>query len=94
MTAHFTTLDKLPQNATAIITGVQMSAGDADLSNISLRLGELGFVDGETVKVTARGLFSGEPIAVRVGGTTFALRRFEAALVSVSLAPSVQSDAR
>ena len=53
---------------------------------------ELGFVAGESVRVMAKGFFSGEPIAVRVGGdnsgTTFALRKFEAALISVSVSVS------
>jgi len=41
------------------------------------RLAELGFLPGERVRVLARALF-GDPIAVRLGSGTFALRRFEA----------------
>ena len=44
---------------------------------------EIGFIPGEPVEVLHRGFFGGEPIAVRVGHSTFALRRFEAALISV-----------
>ena len=46
--------------------------------NLVLRLLEIGFVPGEVVRVVALGPGGGEPIAVRVGGTMFALRRHEA----------------
>jgi ferrous iron transport protein A len=35
-------------------------------------------VEGESLRVIALGFPGGEPIAVRIGNTTFALRRFEA----------------
>ena len=47
------------------------------------RLAELGFLRGEPVRVIARGLTGGEPIAVRVGTSTFALRRAEAERIRV-----------
>jgi ferrous iron transport protein A len=47
----------------------------------ALRLEEIGFLPGERVTITARGQPSGEPLAVRVGGSTFALRRAEAACI-------------
>lgn len=46
------------------------------------RLAEIGFLPGEFVRVMARAP-GGEPIAVRVGRSTFALRRFEADFVQV-----------
>ena len=46
------------------------------------RLAEIGFLPGESLRVMARAP-GAEPIAVRVGRSTFALRRFEAALVQV-----------
>lgn len=49
---------------------------------IVARLGELGFLPGERVRILARGLF-GDPLAVRVGTGTFALRRAEARCVHV-----------
>ena len=80
------TLDMLPKKSRAVVISV------AATNDISLRLMELGFVAGESVRVMAKGFFSGEPIAVRVGddnsGTTFALRKFEAALISVSVSVS------
>jgi ferrous iron transport protein A len=48
-----------------------------------LRLRELGFIEGEEVCVLRRGQPGGEPLAVRVGGSTFALRRAEAGCVQV-----------
>jgi ferrous iron transport protein A len=75
------TLDQLPKNARGVITNINMQSETADVSR---RLLELGFINGETVRVVAKGLFASAPMAVRVGGTTFALRRFEAALISVS----------
>lgn len=48
------------------------------------RLRELGFIDGETVYVLRRGQPGDEPLAVRVGVCTFALRRAEAACVVVA----------
>ena len=48
-----------------------------------LRLMEIGFLPGEPVRVIARGFPAADPLAVRVGQATFALRRHEAALVQV-----------
>jgi ferrous iron transport protein A len=59
--------------------------------DVGLRLLELGFVEGERLRVVARGLGGGEPIAVRVGATTFALRRFEADHVRVDAPGRVSS---
>lgn len=47
------------------------------------RLAELGFLAGERVMVTARGPFGGDPLAVQIGLSNFALRRAEAACVGV-----------
>lgn len=46
-------------------------------------LEEIGFVPGEPVTVLARGLPGGDPLVVRIGASTFALRRAEAACVVV-----------
>ena len=46
--------------------------------SLGLRLLEIGFVPGELVRVTALGPGGREPLAVQVGGTTFALRLHEA----------------
>jgi ferrous iron transport protein A len=48
------------------------------------RLVELGFVPGQRVRIVAEGIGSREPLAVRVGQTTFALRQREAAFIMVT----------
>lgn len=58
------------------------AAGD-----LSRRLAELGFLPGEKLRIVARGFLGREPIAVRIGTGTFALRLFEAACVRVSPEP-------
>jgi len=64
-------------------TGISKQEG----GDIGLRLQELGFVAGERLRVIAHGCPGREPIAVRIGNTTFALRRFEADHVWVVSAP-------
>ncbi|BDT61373.1 MAG: FeoA family protein [Janthinobacterium lividum] len=75
-----TTLDALPagQSATVIHLAPPAQQGGFDVQR---RLMELGFVPGERIRVLKRVL--GGPLAVKVGESTFALRRFEAALVSI-----------
>ena len=55
----------------------------ADGSDWPQRLEEIGFLPGERVSVMARGLPGNYPLAVRVGHSTFALRRAEAACIQV-----------
>lgn len=77
-----TGLDALPLRAQALVTGL-LPARDAQEHSVLLRLLEIGFLPGETVRVVARGGVGGDPIAVRVGQVTFALRRQEASMVQV-----------
>ncbi len=78
-----TSLAALPKGARAIIVGI---GGPAQASNPEhlQRLMELGFMPGERVRIVAKGFPSGDPVAVRIGTATFALRRFEAELIEVS----------
>lgn len=63
---------------------VSVSAADASASaELGRRLAELGFLPGEKLRIVARGLMGREPIAVRIGTGTFALRLFEAACIRV-----------
>ena len=78
-------LVKLPRGRAAAIADVQASS--PVLADLPARLRELGFLDGEEVKVLATGL-SGGPLAVRVGETTFALRVREAECVTVRTIPA------
>ena len=56
---------------------VQAPAGAPEWAG---QLCDLGFVPGEPVQLMARGL-GGDPLVVRVGHSTYALRRAEAACV-------------
>ena len=50
-------------------------------------LEEIGFIPGEQVVLMARAALGGDPLVVRVGQSTFALRRAEAACVQLKPAP-------
>jgi ferrous iron transport protein A len=50
------------------------------------QLEELGFLPGEQVSVMTRALPGGDPLVVRVGLSTFALRAAEAACIEVQAA--------
>jgi ferrous iron transport protein A len=59
------------------------SADSGASGGLSRRLAELGFLPGERLRIVARGFLGREPIAVRIGTGTFALRLFEAACIRV-----------
>jgi len=77
-------LADMPLGAVARVVGVRAAGATAEARELALRLLEIGFVEGEPVRVIAHGHPGREPIAVRIGGTTFALRRFEAEQVLVA----------
>ncbi|VWX56317.1 Ferrous iron transport protein A (fragment) [Burkholderiales bacterium 8X] len=77
-------LDQLPDDEWATVLDVRR-AEEPDERDLVLRLTEIGFVPGEAVRIVARGLPGREPIAVRLGHTTFALRRHEASFIRVTL---------
>ena len=52
------------------------------------RLVEIEFLPGKRVRIVARGPFGGAPLAVRIGTSTFALRRLEAQCIHVVLQPA------
>jgi ferrous iron transport protein A len=62
---------------------VSVSADDGAPLELGRRLAELGFLPGEKLRILARGLMARDPIAVRIGTGTFALRLFEAACIRV-----------
>ncbi|MES2208407.1 MAG: FeoA family protein [Pseudomonadota bacterium] len=78
-------LGLLKKGEYGIITRVHDSSSIAGASAIQLRLLELGFIKGESVRILAESFPTGDPIAVRVGSSTFALRRHEASMVEVAL---------
>jgi ferrous iron transport protein A len=68
-----------------IDTGV---VGDQAGASIGRRLVEIGFVPGERVQVIEEIWPGGDPMAVRVGTSVFALRRREAHAVLVEVDPA------
>jgi ferrous iron transport protein A len=75
------TLDKLPVRAVATIRDIKNHHHDGGA--LKRRLMELGFVPGERVQVLRRIFFGRGPLAVRVGTSTFAMRRLESSLIEV-----------
>lgn len=49
------------------------------------QLEDLGFIAGEPATLMARGAFGGDPLVIRIGLSTFALRKAEAACVLVDV---------
>ena len=89
MAAHGTEnlrLDLLPERRWATVSDVTVPTAGVD-RELVLRLVELGFVPGERVRIVAEGVGGREPMAVRVGHTTFALRRYEASFIIVEPHP-------
>ena len=78
------TLQRQPTGRAAT---VQRVAAPAHAPDWALRLAELGFIPGELVMVPARGSPGRDPLAVRVGNSTLALRRAEAACVHLAPEP-------
>jgi ferrous iron transport protein A len=79
------------KGARGVVVSVRDDAqtlGDEAQSTISRRLLELGFVAGESIEVIAQIWPGGDPLAVRLGNTTFALRRREASVVLVEPEPA------
>lgn len=80
-------LSEVAVGETVTIRKVLTGAAQPEVGDIGLRLLELGFVEGEILRVVAHGFPGHEPIAIRIGSTTFALRRFEADHVLVEATP-------
>ena len=62
---------------------VSQVAFDPHVPERSRQLEEIGFLPGEHVVLMARGFPGGDPLVVRVGQSTFALRGAEAACVHI-----------
>ena len=73
-------LSDLPKGASAVVERVEdIQPHDP----IAQRLRDLGFVEGERVRLVARGPIGADPVLIQIGSTRFALRRSEAARVTV-----------
>jgi ferrous iron transport protein A len=75
------TLDRLADGEAAIVDRV---VAPHNAPEWGLWLEDIGFLHGERVMLLARGPFGGDPLVVRVGLSTFALRRAEAACVRLA----------
>jgi len=86
-------LAELRRGDSAVVIGLADSAaidaGRGTEDSLIARLRDLGFVPGAHCEVVARMWLGGDPMAVRIGGSTFALRRAEAAAVRVQLSRDV-----
>ena len=81
-------LADLRRGESALVAGLAEIAGFDDgrgsAAILLTRLRDLGFVAGAQCEVIARMWPAGDPLVVRIGGSTFALRRAEAAAVRVT----------
>jgi ferrous iron transport protein A len=75
----------LHKGARGVVSAIDEGNGNGDVagSTIIRRLMELGFVPGERIEVIEEQRPGGDPIAVRIGCSIFALRRREAQAVMV-----------
>jgi Fe2+ transport system protein FeoA len=80
-------LADLGRGETAVVTGLAASRvldhRSEDSATLLARLCDLGFVAGAHCEIVARMWPGGDPLVVRIGGSTFALRRAEADAVRV-----------
>lgn len=67
------------------VAAVRQVKALATMPEWASQLEDIGFIVGEPVSLMARGAFGGDPLVVRVGLSTFALRKAEAACVIVEL---------
>ncbi len=83
------TLLECRKGVKALVTDVldQPLFGEQD-ARVSLRLKELGFLPGASVEVIGFGLLKADPLAIKVNGTKFALRRTEPAKIGVEIIPT------
>ena len=78
-------LSSLRKGDSAVVAGLVHCDGAEQLA-LKIRLLELGFAPGERIRVVAESFPRRDPMAVRLGNTTFALRRHEAALIQIERA--------
>jgi ferrous iron transport protein A len=76
-------LADLPPNRRARILRLTPPASRPEWARL---LADIGFEAGEPVQVLRRAALGGDPLVVRIGASTFALRRAEADCVEVELA--------
>jgi ferrous iron transport protein A len=81
-------LSSLAAGARATVARVVAASPEVDAVTLR-RLGELGFLPGEPVRLLRRGPGGREPLAVLIGETMFALRLLEAQCIEVTPEPAL-----
>ncbi|MFS0737957.1 FeoA family protein [Sphingomonas sp. 1P06PA] len=77
-------LDQLPLRTPAAIAEIDWRLLDQAAAR---RLRELGFDDGVEVELLHRAAFGGDPLAIRIGRMTLAIRRAQARAIRVAIEP-------
>lgn len=77
-------LSDLSRNQHAVVQRVEATSTNDPIAD---RLIDLGFVPGETVRLTAVGPVGADPLLIQIGFTRFALRKTEAARVLIEVLP-------
>ena len=75
-------LDQVVLNWPCRVSGVNAPKGAPQIKG---QLEDIGFLPGEQVTLLRKGLFGKGPFMVRVGASTFALRKSEAHMIEVEL---------
>ncbi len=83
MSAHMT-LPDLPTDQPARVRAVHPHPTQTEWAR---QLTDIGFVQGEPLRVLRRAALGGDQLVVRIGNSTFALRRAEAACIEVDVVP-------
>ncbi|WP_427911834.1 FeoA family protein [Ramlibacter sp. MMS24-I3-19] len=81
---------RLDQAPSGRLFTVRQVHADPQVPERARQLEEIGFCPGERVMVMARGFLGGDPLVVRIGQSTFALRSAEAACVQIEGLPGTQ----
>jgi ferrous iron transport protein A len=77
------TLDRALLNLPYRIVAIKSSQILADASDLERQLLELGFIKGEEVVLLHRTQPGSDPLVVRVGLSTYGLRKLEAAAIEI-----------
>lgn len=79
--------DQLPYDRTGIITGVDWQSIDPATAS---RLRDFGVDEGVSIQLMHCGPVGRDPMAIRIGRMTVALRRTQAAAIRVALADAAE----
>lgn len=78
-------LSQAAKNRRGRIIGFGMGQESNENDAMVKRLRDIGFEEGRIVEIMHSGPLGGDPLAVKVEGTTIALRRAEANLIEIEL---------